>query len=288
METKDGNAMSMELGNLNPLRDLEASLEDWQSKASARPNPEADPVAQTLASVRQQLAAAMEQAANIEIELTAAQYAKLRGMKLDTLHPPAGRFEGIIGGPPCQLYSAFRHINPHVGRHGDMIPEYERIVAEAQPGWFVMENVEAAPVPAVAGYHVHAQMLRDDWVGGATERKRRFSFGTRAGLRLQIEQLALHNADPNPAVTSASEAIPVALGGSGKPKKSLAKHGGRGSRSVGDMLEDQGLPRDFLSDCPLTAEGTRRMIGNGVPLPMGRAVARAVKRALEPRASSAA
>lgn len=212
----------------------------------------------------------------------------LWGGDVRQFHPPAGRFQGVFGGPPCQLYSAFRHINPHVGRHGDLIPEFERIVEESQPDWFLMENVEAAPVPKVDGYLVHAQMLRDDWVGGATERKRRFSFGTRDGRRLHIEQLALHTSDPRPAVTSASEAIPVALGGSGKPKKSLAKHGGRGSRSVADMLEDQGLPRDYLSDCPLTSEGIRRMVGNGVPLPMGRAIARAVRAAMYPDWNEAA
>lgn len=206
----------------------------------------------------------------------------LWGGDVRRFHPPAGRFDGVIGGPPCQAYSQFRHINPHCGRHGDMIPEYERIVAEAQPRWFVMENVQAAPVPSVAGYAVTPIMLRDDWVGGATERLRRISFGaTDPRARFHVEQLALHTADPNPAVTSASEAIPVALGGNGKLKRSFAKHG-RGERKLSDALRDQGLPEDFFKDSPLTAGGKRQMIGNGVPLPMGRAIAAAVKRAIYP------
>jgi hypothetical protein len=45
-------------------------------------------------------------------------------------------------------------------------------------------------------------------------------------------------------------------------------------------LRAQGLPLDFLDDCPLTLEGKRHAIGNGVPLAMGRAVARAVRVAL--------
>lgn len=52
--------------------------------------------------------------------------------------------------------------------------------------------------------------------------------------------------------------------------------------SVAEAAELQGLPADFLADkdCPLTEHGKRKVIGNGVPLPMGRAVAKAVKRAL--------
>lgn len=42
----------------------------------------------------------------------------------------------------------------------------------------------------------------------------------------------------------------------------------------------QGLPDDFLVDAPFTAQGKRKVIGNGVPLPMARAVAQAVRRAL--------
>jgi DNA (cytosine-5)-methyltransferase 1 len=49
--------------------------------------------------------------------------------------------------------------------------------------------------------------------------------------------------------------------------------------SIARMCELQGLPADFLKDAPFTAHGKRKVIGNGVPLAMGRAVAAAVKRA---------
>lgn len=212
----------------------------------------------------------------------------LWGGDVRTFHAPVGRFQGVFGGPPCQLFSRFRHINPHAGqRHGNLIPEFERIVSETQPDWFVMENVADAPEPAVAGYHVRSQMLRDDWVGGATMRLRRFSFGSSTPIRFHIEQAALHTASPAPAVTSAREAIPVRLNSNGKEKKSFTEHG-RGERSFASMLEGQGLPPDFLADCPLTSEGKRRVLGNGVPLPMGRAVAKAVRRAMYPELVEAA
>ena len=53
------------------------------------------------------------------------------------------------------------------------------------------------------------------------------------------------------------------------------------------FLELQGLPADFLSDAPFSATEKYRVVGNGVPLPMGRAVARAVVKATE-RSSMAA
>lgn len=54
-----------------------------------------------------------------------------------------------------------------------------------------------------------------------------------------------------------------------------------------EAAELQGLPRDFLSKAPFTQAGRLKAIANGVPLPMGRAIARAVKASLESRAVSA-
>ncbi len=103
----------------------------------------------------------------------------LWGGDIRAFHPPEGAFAGIIGGPPCQMFSRLRHLNPNAGaKHGNLIPEFERVVREAQPEWFIMENVEDAPIPDLIGYRVHAQMLRDVWVGGVTSRMRRLSWGT--------------------------------------------------------------------------------------------------------------
>lgn len=94
------------------------------------------------------------------------------------------------------------------------------------------------------------------------------------------------------AVLSGRRAVPVKLGGSGKLKASVpavtGAHSGemrpRGGHLVTYELETacrlQGLPLDFLADAPFTVEGKRKAIGNGVPLPMGRAIARAVKAAM--------
>jgi hypothetical protein len=44
------------------------------------------------------------------------------------------------------------------------------------------------------------------------------------------------------------------------------------------------LPTDFFDESPFTEGAKRRMLGNGVPMFMGRALAKAVRVALERRA----
>lgn len=212
----------------------------------------------------------------------------LWGGDIHTFDPPAGKFDGVIGGPPCQAFSRLRHIIKANGYETapDLIPEFERCIRFARPAWFVMENVEDAPEPRVPGYVVRSEMIRDVWVGGNTSRLRRFSFGTCEGWPLSIETLALHATNPARAVTCDARQVPIAIGGSGKRKGlggALPRSGK--SESIKTMLELQGLPEKFLEHSPLTASGKRRVIGNGVPLQMGRAVARAVRESLQRKAA---
>lgn len=211
----------------------------------------------------------------------------LWGGDIKAFHPPAGKFDGVIGGPPCGVWSRLKHIVIANGYDlaEDLIPEFERCVAEAQPIWFLMEMVPDGPAPNVEGYAVRSEMLRDVWVGGATNRLRRFSFGTRSGAQLGINTLALHQPDPERAVTGGGRDVSVAMGGSGKPKRRgiggrLPKQGT--ARPLIETLFAQGLPPLFFGDDPpFKIVAMRQMIGNGVPLPMGRAVASAVRRAVE-------
>lgn len=220
----------------------------------------------------------------------------LWGGDIRRFHPPAGRFDGVIGGPPCQFASQLRHI---VEANGfkvaeNLIPEYERVVGEAAPDWFLMENVPAAPLPVIAGYRVRDAILQDLWVGGYTQRERRFSFGTPDGRPFHVKTLALHPINGEPAVTCDMRRRPVALGGSGKPKRRPNESGGRtsslnrghGAETVDRMAELQGavgLLAALRNHGAFTAKALKTGIGNGVPLAMGRAVARAVKAALPHR-----
>lgn len=211
----------------------------------------------------------------------------LWGGDIRLFHPPAGKFDGVIGGPPCQMFSILRHLNPKAGEaFGNLIPEFERCVSEAAPAWFVMENVPAAPQPAVEGYVVHSIVLNNRQLGEDQDRTRRWSFGTPDGLLLLPEVAVFQSPRYVQAVTGSARSAPVKIGGSGKVKRTYTADGKRhgpnnGARmSIGDMLAYQGAPPDMLDHCPITNQGKRKAIGNGVPLPMGRAIAKAVRESL--------
>lgn len=211
----------------------------------------------------------------------------LWGGDIRRFRPPAGKFDGVIGGPPCQAFSQLRHLNPLAGaRFGNLIPEFERCVDAARPAWFVMENVPAAPVPNVAGYVVKTLKLNNRWFGEQQDRTRLWSFGTPHGAPLLPEIACLESPYYIQAVTGSARSVPVKLGGSGKVKRTYTADGklhgpNNGARmSVGDMLAYQGAPPDMLDHCPMTEQGKRKAIGNGVPLSMGRAIAKAVKEAV--------
>lgn len=215
----------------------------------------------------------------------------LWGGDVSRFHALPGVFRGVIGGPPCKRFSPLANVVRAV--HGedsvapDLIPEYERIVREAQPDWFLMENVERAPKPHVDGYVVHDELLNNRWVGGAQNRLRRFSFGTRDGRRLSIQTDALEPIDFVPAVTTNSGGQrAVAKRG---PDGRLRGHQGHADhyrlkwRPLEEMAKDQGVPSDFVAALrehgAFTERALRVGIGNGVPLPMGKAVAAAVLKA---------
>jgi site-specific DNA-cytosine methylase len=273
----------------------------------------------------------------------------LWGGDIRSFHPPAGMFTGIIGGPPCQCWSPLANLVRASGREprfGNLIPEFERVVLEANPAWFLMENVPGAPPPWAPGFGIAEFLFDNAWLGEEQKRKRRLCFGLRGrpatNLMRWIQQAPLELPRLAPAVLSDLRQTPVRLGGTGRVKVQLrtvsqwspdntdqAKGrckkptvrgpGGafpRGQRkavisgggptlghrivaqaatvtgSVGgdskrrlrfkypDACRLQGLPENFLEEAPFTAGGKLKAVANGVPLPMGRAVAKAVRKAL--------
>lgn len=206
----------------------------------------------------------------------------LFGQDVREFHPPPGRFDGIIGGDPCQSHSSLANLVRAKGlepKFQDMSPEYERVVNEAQPAWFLRENVPRAPDIAPDGYSVRSFLL-DNWasLGQEQQRKRRWWFGVRDGeapeLRRWIE-FAVEAGGAKPSVTGRNQgAIGVTGGHAGNPPR----------YSLDEMLKLQGLPPDLFGEhTPFTMQARRKMIGNAVPLPMGGALARAIVRWLEER-----
>jgi DNA (cytosine-5)-methyltransferase 1 len=216
----------------------------------------------------------------------------LWGGDVKRFHPPAGKFDGVIGGPPCQRWSRLANIVRAV--HGeesvapDLIPEFRRCVEAVRPAWFLMENVPTAPLPGVPGYAEHSFVANNRWTGADQNRERRFTFGTPSGLRLSPQWEPLMSPRWEPAVCSTAggrrASVAMVRGANGKPKRKGNQ--GKGpearlrNRSFAYECELQGLPADFLERAPFTADAKRVVVGNGVPLKMGRAIARAVRQAI--------
>jgi len=206
-------------------------------------------------------------------------------------HYPVGKFDGVIGGPPCQMFSSLAHMvrhNGHQPKFGNLIPEFERVVLEAQPQWFAMEEVPGAPEPRVDGYGVHSFLINNRQFGEPQNRKRRWSFGTRGARRvLMVDVVALEHRDFEYAAIGGRSGL-----GHGRDprraaqlkklhrKTSALRDFSRSQATYRKLLELQGLPESL--DFPgFTIEGKCQAVANGVPLPMGRAIAKAIREATE-------
>jgi DNA (cytosine-5)-methyltransferase 1 len=261
------------------------------------------------------------------------------GRSIREFHPPPGRFDGVIGGDPCQAHSALSNLVRAKGLEPsfpDMTGEFERVVEAARPRWFLRENVPGAPDVKPQGYDVHTFLLdhshldSGDGTGHEQMRRRRFWFGRRQNdmtteelakgvpdLRRWID-FALFELPGTQAVAADSRAVPVRHGGSGKVKvTAVGGHDGHADalgdkayrasraapvtgrhegavdapgknyappgRSLEEMLRLQGLPEDLFeyqgAKSPYTVQAKRKLVGNAVPLPMARALARAIRAA---------
>lgn len=203
----------------------------------------------------------------------------LWGGDIRRFHPPAGRFEGVIGGPPCQMFSRLAHMVRHNGyepKFGNLIPEFERCVREAKPKWFVMEEVPDAPVPVVEDYGVHSFCLNNRQLGEKQNRVRRWSFGWRGGRRiLMVETQVFENPEYEYAACGGSGGGARHSSGSCKKLVTTLPMNVKSYRSFEHLREIQGLPADF--DLPgFTVLAKCSAVGNGVPMAMGRAIAQAV------------
>lgn len=179
----------------------------------------------------------------------------LFGQDVREFHAAPGHFVGVIGGSPCQDFSRARRSAPS-GEGDATIAEFRRVVTEARPEWFCLENVQGVPHLDVEGYAVQMLNVTAAECGGRQNRRRVFQFGSRDGTCLVMPR----------TVTRAAKLEPCCLASEGKNTE---------RRSWADFCELQGLPRTFeLPGWSLAAK--YRAVGNGVPLMMGKAIARAV------------
>jgi DNA (cytosine-5)-methyltransferase 1 len=182
----------------------------------------------------------------------------LWGGDIRQFHPPAGVFWGVIGGPPCQDFSGLRRTAP-TGYGLEMLAEFARCVTEASPEWWLMENVARVPNVTTLHGHIFAELghnyiiqrfdINEAWYCDVT-RLRHIQFGSRSGRLLNVTRRSQKHATQGAALAS-------------------------DNRPFEELCRLQGLPDGFDLP-PFLASEKKRAVGNGVPLPMGRALAQAV------------
>lgn len=186
--------------------------------------------------------------------------------------PPPRIFRGVIGGPPCQKHSTASAI---VGTEAiDLIPDFVRIVDESQAEFAVMENVSGAWGHEAIPRNWNPVELVDFDCGGETKRRRCF-------------------------FTWPMMVLSPGRRGRGGAHTVMASTFKRGRSDSQYVIDKCFLPGDLpveeygrLQGCESLAVALRDhpfkfsrssiigMLGNGVPLAMGRTIARAVKEAL--------
>lgn len=186
----------------------------------------------------------------------------LWGGDIARFHPTAGRFDGVIGGPPCSAFSSAANVARAAGKAvaSDLIPEFARVVTEAAPAWWLMENVPTAPPPFP---EARAFRLDNRWVGGIQHRIR--TFWTNLPLAVEVDLFEPLERRPT-ACTSVWQ--------------DRRQYGATTRDHLRQFVRDQGLPDDYELPA-FTVRAAVRAVVSGVPLPLGRAIARAVVRARE-------
>ncbi|WP_334181181.1 DNA cytosine methyltransferase [Methylobacter sp.] len=161
---------------------------------------------------------------------------------------PSGRFDGVIGGPPCQDFSKARRDQP-TGQGLEMLFHFKRIVLEARPSWWLAENVPGVPDMHIDGYSWQRLDLNASDLGMSQRRLRHVQFGAIDYSQLIIDRKKTLGRNPTVLAND--------------------------SRPLSEIAALQGLPEDF--DIPaFTRSALVRAIGNGVPYGLARALAQAV------------
>lgn len=177
---------------------------------------------------------------------------QILGQDIRSFHMPPGCVGGVIAGTPCQEFSSLNRSEP-TGYGLAMLDEFKRLVLESDPNWWLLENVSRVPDMKIEGYSWQRFPLDLGWFTNCS-RLRHFQFGSKSGQIL------------NPPLSVARPCVDSAALACDK-------------RPYSQVRSLQGLPNDF--DLPLfTLEGKKRVVGNGVPLVLGRVISGMIDRDL--------
>lgn len=191
---------------------------------------------------------------------------------IESFHPPAGVFDGVLAGIPCQPFSVARNARREPPSMPNLTPEVERVIGEARPRWWLTENVERAPIPQVEGYTVDHRCLYAWELGSRQRRKRRFTVGMLTPT-LILWPLGEQARNPLPTLTGKG------LWTSHRIREQRRSLLGRGYTSTPwrDYVDLTGLPESW--DAPaLLRTAAQLALANAVPLPVARALAELIDR----------
>lgn len=163
------------------------------------------------------------------------------------------KFDGIIGGSPCQDFSGLKRNKTNYSQL--MLNEFKRIVIESNPDWWLLENVKGVPDLKIESYSHQRIDINQGWYDNYS-RLRHIQFGSKTGLILDIPKGKM-NPNCKPLATASD------------------------SRSFSELKHIQGLPDTYeLSELHIQAK--KRAVGNGVPVSIAKTLAIAVKYVTEP------
>jgi len=164
------------------------------------------------------------------------------------------KFDGLIGGSPCQDFSKANRNRPELNEsYGlEMLNQFKRIVLECNPNWALLENVSGVPTLEIEGYKHQRIDINQAWYEDVN-RLRHIQFYYKEPITpIQIERGVTHREKKLRGCALASD-----------------------TRSFKELKKLQGLSDDF--DLPsFNVQGKKRAVGNGVPLSIGRVLAKAV------------
>lgn len=162
------------------------------------------------------------------------------GEDIRDFKPCPGVFAGVIGGPPCQDFSALKRVKGDYSN--EMLKEYVRVVEQSQPDWWLLENVVGVPDVKIDGYGWQRFGLDLGWFTDKS-RLRHFQFGHKSGIQLDVMKGSKGDITGTAALAN-------------------------DSRSFAELCAIQGLGENFkLPD--FNVIGRKKAVGNGVPLILG-------------------
>jgi len=191
------------------------------------------------------------------------------GQDIRDFHAVPDCFGGVIGGPPCQMFSAARRGQ---GDPWNGIPDFMRVVGEANPDWWVMENVRGVLKDDTMRKSEGFPIVIRDWdCGGLTKRIRVFYFWP-LGLAMFAKRRVpakrpRWKEDAVYTVTASCGAIKQKSGQSLLKAKEAARLQG-----YPDLYQFPHRSQHYLSN-----EVAVWLLGNGVPRAMGQWVAQTVR-----------